>query len=109
MVLGNALQMWIRHPDGTAQTGLFSITYDYDPKTGKLTRTPAMVKEGGSWANSPGAATAMMANLARMQKESEARLKAEKQKSDAAKEKNLPDINAAVHRSMSTPSASPKP
>ncbi|MBV8530815.1 MAG: hypothetical protein JO104_05815, partial [Candidatus Eremiobacteraeota bacterium] len=35
---GNALQMWIRHPDGTAQVGLYRVTYDYNPKTQNITR-----------------------------------------------------------------------
>lgn len=33
---GNVLQMWIRHPDGTAEVGIYKVTYDYDPATKKL-------------------------------------------------------------------------
>jgi hypothetical protein len=57
---GNALQMWIRRPDGTAQVGLYRITYDYDPKTQNVTRRVAMISPGGSWANEAGAATVMI-------------------------------------------------
>src|SRR5579859_1142615 len=31
--LGNALLMWIRHEDGSAEVGLYRVTYDYDPAT----------------------------------------------------------------------------
>lgn len=111
MAIGNALQMWIRHPDGTAETGLYSVTYDYDPKTHNITRSPnpQLVKAGGSWANETGAATHMIADFKRQQEAAEARLQAEQKKKDAEKAKSLPDINAAVRRAMSSPSASPKP
>ncbi|HTX56007.1 MAG TPA: hypothetical protein VMD47_02795 [Candidatus Acidoferrales bacterium] len=56
---GNVLQMWIRHPDGTAQVGLYKVTYDYDPKTKKIARNVSLVKAGGNWGNEPGAVTQM--------------------------------------------------
>jgi hypothetical protein len=57
---GNALQMWIRRPDGTAQVGLYRVTYDYDPKTQNVARHISVVKLGGDWGNKPGAATVMV-------------------------------------------------
>lgn len=57
---GNALQMWIRRPNGTAQVGLYRITYDYNPKTQDVTRRIALISAGGSWANSEGAANVMV-------------------------------------------------
>ena len=39
---GNALQMWIRKPDGSATVGLYRVTYDYDPKTQNVTRHIAL-------------------------------------------------------------------
>ncbi len=57
---GNALQMWIRRPDGTAQVGLYRITYDYDPKTQNVARRISLVSAGGSWANDEGAANVMV-------------------------------------------------
>jgi hypothetical protein len=57
---GNALQMWIRHPDGSAQTGLYKVSYDYDPKTQHVRRQIAFLQAGGSWADLPGAATQMI-------------------------------------------------
>ena len=57
---GNVLQMWIRHPNGTAEVGLYRVTYDFNPKTRKITRSISLVRPGGSWANDPGAATTMI-------------------------------------------------
>src|SRR5665213_840049 len=57
---GNVLQMWIRHPDGTAQVGVYRVAYDYDPKTHGIHRTIALVKAGGTWGDKQGAADQMM-------------------------------------------------
>jgi hypothetical protein len=63
---GNALQMWIRRPDGTAEVGLYRVTYDYNPKTQEITRRVSLVSAGGTWGNSEGAANVMM-QMARKQ------------------------------------------
>jgi hypothetical protein len=63
---GNALQMWIRHPNGTAQVGLYRVTYDYNPKTQEITRRVSLVSAGGNWGNEEGAANVMM-EMARKQ------------------------------------------
>jgi hypothetical protein len=52
--------MWIRRPDGSAQVGLYRITYDYNPKTQDVTRRVSLVSAGGNWANAEGAANVMM-------------------------------------------------
>ncbi|MDQ2866391.1 MAG: hypothetical protein M3R51_09210 [Candidatus Eremiobacteraeota bacterium] len=57
---GNVLQMWIRHPDGSAQVGLYKITYDYSPATKSVRRGVSLVKSGGSWGAKEGAADQMM-------------------------------------------------
>lgn len=107
MALGNAMQMWIRKPNGTAVTGLYSVTYDYNPKSHAVSRVPALVKPGGNWGNKPGAATAIISDARRQIKKLEARLKAEQAKRSAQEAKHLPDINAAVKRSR--PKATPHP
>ncbi len=89
---GNALQMWIRRPDGTAQVGLFRVTYDYDPKTQRVTRSVSIISAGGSWANDEGAANVMIDT-------------AKKEAEEAQKEK-LPSLNQI--RGFS-PSPSPTP
>lgn len=68
---GNALQMWIRRPDGTAQVGLYRISYDYDPKTKNVARHIALVKAGGSWGDAPGAATVMIENARKQAQEAQ--------------------------------------
>ena len=63
---GNALQMWIRKPDGSAEVGLYRVTYDYNPKNQQVTRRVALVSLGGNWGNSEGAADVMI-DLAKKQ------------------------------------------
>lgn len=109
MTLGNAMQMWIRKPDGSAIVGTYRVGYRYDPGTKKITRVPSLLSAGGSWANSPGAATLIVKDLQAQARAEYDRLKAEKAKADAEKAKNLPDINAAVKHAMHSPTASPRP
>ena len=114
MVMGNALQMWIRDQRGktiTAVVGLYKVHYDYDPKAQKVRRTFALFKRGGSWANEPGAATKILSDAKREAQETAAaiaKLKAEQQKK-AAENPNLPDINAALRKSRAKPTPSPHP
>jgi hypothetical protein len=107
MALGNAMQMWIRRADGSAQTGLYRVTYDYDPQTRNVSRVPYLVKAGGSWANAPGAATLIMKDAQHAAMELEKRLRAEQEAKQKAEAKNLPDINAAVKRAMASPTPHP--
>lgn len=95
---GNVLQMWIRHPDGSAEVGLYKVTYDYDPKTKKVTRMPSLLTAGGTWGNEEGAATQMI-DLA--QKEYN-----EHQKQQAEQNKNMPSLQQIRGQS---PSPSPSP
>lgn len=95
---GNVLQMWIRHPDGTAEVGLYKVTYDYDPKTHKIARVPSLVKAGGNWGNDEGAADHMI-DIARK----EAAAHAAKQRAEA---KNLPSLKA-IRGETATPSPTP--
>jgi hypothetical protein len=57
---GNVLQMWIRHPDGTAQVGRYRVNYDYDPKIAKTIRHVTLVSAGGTWGDKKGAALQML-------------------------------------------------
>jgi len=82
---GNALQMWIRRPDGTATVGLYRITYDYNPKNQEITRRVAIISAGGNWGNSEGAADVMM-EMAKKQA-------AAAQKAHAEQNSKLPSLN----------------
>ena len=101
---GNALQMWIRHPDGSAQVGLYRVTYDYDPKTAQVTRRVALISAGGSWANDEGAADVMITH-ARQQAIEMQKAAAEQQKKAQERNAKLPSLNEI--RGVS-PSPNPK-
>ena len=101
---GNALQMWIRRcqNEGSAtkcegEVGLYRVTYDYDPKTTKVTRRVALISAGGSWANEEGAANVMMQML---KKQEEAAAAAE-QKAQQESNSKLPSLNEI--RGIATP------
>ncbi|HUA09072.1 MAG TPA: hypothetical protein VMA98_07325 [Candidatus Acidoferrales bacterium] len=95
---GNVMQMWIRHPDGSAEVGLYKVTYDYDPKTKKVTRGVSLVRAGGNWGNEEGAADRMMDTADREYQEG---LKAQQQTN-----KNLPPLEGIIGP---TPSPTPHP
>ncbi len=83
---GNVLQMWIRHPDGSAQVGLYRVTYDFDPHTKKVSRQSAIVSQsGGNWGNEPGAATVMIDTARREYQEAQEKQKQQNGTSAAAR------------------------
>jgi hypothetical protein len=95
---GNVLQMWIRHPDGSADVGTYKVTYDYNPKTKKITRQQWILSKGGNWGKEPGAATVMMQTAEREAREADMRQQSQQQQQS----QNLPPLNTFV-----APSASP--
>jgi len=95
---GNALQMWIRRPDGTAEVGLYRVSYDYDPKTHGVTRKVALVSAGGNWGNDEGAALVMIEQARKTAQE-------EKQHEEEQNAK-LPSLNQIRG---SSPSPKPEP
>jgi len=90
---GNALQMWIRHPDGSAEVGRYRITYDYDPKTHLVHRGVTLVSAGGDWGGKIGAADDMINTAER-----------ESREAHDAQSKNLPPLENIVG-----PTAEPTP
>jgi hypothetical protein len=59
MTYGNALQVFIRTPDGNAVSGTYRLSYDYDPKSHNVRRTVALIHAGGVDPNAIGAVNAM--------------------------------------------------
>ncbi|MGP6159715.1 MAG: hypothetical protein ACLPYS_19835 [Vulcanimicrobiaceae bacterium] len=59
MTYGNALQVFIRTPDGNAVSGTYRLSYDYDPKSRNVKRNVALIKAGGVDPNAIGAVNAM--------------------------------------------------
>jgi hypothetical protein len=107
MTIGNALQMWIRHPDGTAEAGLYRVNYDYDPHTHNVARRIAIISHGGSWGNDTGAATKMMDSAERETRAAYERMKAAEKQEQAESAKHLPDIHEAVKRALVKPTPTP--
>jgi hypothetical protein len=101
---GNALQMWIRRKDGSAEAGLYRVNYDYDPKTAQVSRRVSLISTGGSWANNEGAANVMI-DLAHKQAVEAQKQAAEAQKKTQEQNAKLPSLNQI--RGAATPS--PKP
>jgi hypothetical protein len=97
---GNALQMWIRHPNGTATVGLYRVTYDYDPKNQSVTRRVAIISAGGNWGDDPGAATVMI-DMARKQAQAAAAAEHRAQEQNS----KLPSLNEI--RGVPTPKPTP--
>jgi hypothetical protein len=65
MTYGNALQAFIRTPDGRAIPGVYRLSYDYSPKTKTVARSVALIRVGGVDANRMGAVDEMAALNAR--------------------------------------------
>jgi hypothetical protein len=57
---GNALQAFIRTPDGQVVLGTYRLVYDYDPKTMRVRRDVMLVSRGGVNGEAKGAAVDMM-------------------------------------------------
>lgn len=57
---GNALQAFIRTPDGHVILGTYRLTYDFDPKTARVRRDVTLVRQGGVNGDAQGAALDLM-------------------------------------------------
>jgi hypothetical protein len=57
---GNALQAFIRTPDGHVVLGTYRLTYDFDPKTARVRRDVTLVRQGGVDPDAKGAAAELM-------------------------------------------------
>ncbi len=55
LTYGNALQAFIRTPQGLAIAGTYRLAYDYDRRTKNVKRSVALVRAGGVNATAPGA------------------------------------------------------
>jgi hypothetical protein len=60
---GNALQAFIRTPDGKAVPGTYRLTYDYNPKTALVHRGVALIHAGGVNPNAQGAVNVMLEDV----------------------------------------------
>jgi hypothetical protein len=60
---GNAMQAFIRTPDGRAISGKYRLTYDYSPKTARIHRDVALLSAGGVDPNALGAVNEMIEDV----------------------------------------------
>ena len=89
MTYGNALQAFIRRPDGTAIAGVYKLNYDYSPQTKKVRREVEMLQAGGVNPDAKGAVTVELEKDAKWRAAQEARAR------EAAKA-GLPDFSQIV-------------
>jgi hypothetical protein len=87
--VGNALQSFIRTPDGLVVLGTYRLTYDYDPKTQRVRRDVALVRQGGVDPDAKGAAVVMMEKAQRQEEQARNRKAAPQ-----VDPKNLPDLKS---------------
>ncbi len=57
---GNALQAFIRTPDGHVVLGTYRLSYDFDPKTARVRRDVRLLHQGGVDPDAKGAVTDML-------------------------------------------------
>lgn len=57
---GNALQAFIRTPEGRVVVGSYRLSYDFDPKTARVHRDVELLKRGGVDPDAKGAAQDML-------------------------------------------------
>jgi hypothetical protein len=62
---GNALQAFIRRPNGTALAGVYKLIYDYSPKSRMVRRNVQLVHAGGVDPNAKGAVTVELERAAK--------------------------------------------
>jgi hypothetical protein len=109
MTYGNVIQTFIRTPDGHAVSGLYRMSYDYDPKTQKIRRTVSLIHAGGVDPKAPGAVVKMaqinLQNARLIQKSLQAQAKAVA----AAKAAAAKAAAAKAHPLQAKPSPSPSP
>ncbi len=61
LTYGNALQAFIRTPNGSAVPGTYRLTYDFSPKTQHVKRGVALIRVGGVDPKAVGAVDEMAA------------------------------------------------
>lgn len=52
---GNALQVFVRTPDGKAVAGKYRLSYDFNPKTRNVFRSVKLIQADNRYANDPSA------------------------------------------------------
>lgn len=103
---GNAMQAFIRRPDGTAVAGVYKLIYDYSPTTKDVHRDVQLVRAGGVDPNAKGAVVVELEKAKSHPEASPDPLQEAKKATAAGANSNLPDFSHIV--SSPQPSASDK-
>jgi hypothetical protein len=93
---GNALQAFIRRPDGSAVAGVFKLIYDYTPTTKMVHRDVQLVHAGGVDPNAKGAVTVQIEKNEKSAKADTGMTQQQERAAEAASKIHMPDFNAIV-------------
>jgi hypothetical protein len=93
---GNALQAFIRRPDGTATAGVYKLNYDYSPKTKDVRRDVQLVHAGGVDPNAKGYVTLALSKSKALPGTTPDPLQEAKRATAAGSNSHLPDFNKIV-------------
>jgi len=93
---GNALQAFIRKPDGTAIAGVYKLTYDYSPKTKDVRRDVQLVHAGGVDPNAKGYVTVELSKAKAQPGATPDPLQEAKKATTAGANSHLPDFSKIV-------------
>ncbi len=91
---GNALQSFIRTPDGHVVLGTYRLTYDYDPKTERVRRDVGLVRQGGVDPDAKGAALGLMQKAEADARKAPAQAPAPRETIDPHSLPDLPSVSA---------------
>ncbi len=93
---GNALQAFIRRPNGTAVAGVYKLTYDYSPKTKDVRRDVQLVHAGGVDPDAKGYVTTVLSKAKSVPGATPDPMQEAKKATTAGTNSNLPDFNNIV-------------
>jgi hypothetical protein len=93
---GNALQAFIRRPNGTAVAGVYKLTYDYSPKTKDVRRDVQLVHAGGVDPNAKGYVTVELSKSKALPGATPDPLQEAKKATAAGANSHLPDFSKIV-------------
>jgi len=93
---GNALQAFIRRPDGTAVAGVYKLTYDYSPKTKDVRRGVELIRAGGVDPNAKGYVTVQLSKAKAHAEASPDPFQEAKRATAAGANSHLPDFDKIV-------------
>ena len=93
---GNALQAFIRTPDGHVVLGTYRLAYDFDPKTSRVRREVTLISQGGVNPDAKGAVADLLSKV-----HSHTPIPIAPNAGSAIDPRSLPDLNRVIPPSPS--------